>query len=131
MIIISIIAIIILTNLVGVVHFWNASEITFCIYFLNSSSLYIVQYTSAWWLVHIFGSFWVMLYQETKGVICIPAYPPPSSFSLSLLFLLRSARFFKAHLVFWGFPHPQIYYLLLYKKCVLGNKSLLEKDRCS
>lgn len=45
---------------------------------------------------YIFGSFWVMLHQETEGVICLLACPPPSSCSLSLLFLLWSRKFFKA-----------------------------------
>jgi hypothetical protein len=53
------------------------------------------QHASAWWLANIFGSFWVMVLQETQSVICILAHPPLSSCSLSLLFLLWSTKFFK------------------------------------
>lgn len=49
MTIVSIIAIIILTDLVRVVHYLKSSEIAFFhLPVLNSSSLYIAQYTSPW-----------------------------------------------------------------------------------
>lgn len=93
MIIVSVTVMILLTDLVGVIHFLkcfkdHSSGLPSELYFAGLS-------TSAWWLVNIFGSFWVMLHQETKSVICLLAYPPFAC-SLSLLFLLWSRKFFKA-----------------------------------
>lgn len=107
--------------------FLNASDITFSNSLLNSTRFYIPLPGN--WLISLGASESCFIRKPRvwfafRHILLIP--PAHCHF----YFYFRAQGSLK-HLIFWGFLYPQLSCLFFYKKCILGNKSLLEKDSCS
>lgn len=125
MLILSIMTIIILTNLLELFTFWHASEITSG-YLLNS--IWFSLPLPGDWLISLVASESCFIRKPRVWFASQHILLPPAHCHFYFYFRAQGSL---RLLIFEVFPHTQIYYLFLYKECVLGSKFLLENSSYS